>query len=415
MDVARPKQKKTGRNVLIGAGLLVIVLVTVALFRLQPAAPSVDAGPLWTDSVKRGDMIREVRAPGNLVPEHIRQITAPVSGRIESIIVQGGQTVTPETVLLELSNPDVQIAALQAQQAYNVERQTLANLRNTLVTNRLNLESAIVAGEANDIKARQDFEVADSMTKKGMGSRFDLNNARATAAQMAAALNVARQQLELAKQTADSQIAVEVQQVERMKAMAEFQDTKMKSLKLRAGDAGVVQDLSLELGQWIAEGFLVAKVVQPGKLKAVLRVPESQAKDVAVGQPASVDTRNGIVAGHVSRKDPSSQAGTITVDVALDGPLPSGAVPDLSVDGTIQIEKLKDVLYVQRPAYGAGTGTVGLFKIVEGGGYANRVQVELGASSVNTVEVKRGLNVKDKVILSDMSQWDAYDRVRLKY
>ena len=415
MDVARPKQKKTGRNILIGVGMLALVGVTVALFRLQPAAPSVDAGPLWTDSVKKGDMVREVRGPGNLVADHIRQVTAPVAGRIENIIAVSGQTVAPNTVLIDLSNPDAQILDLQAQQSYNAERQNLANLKNTLATTRLNQELAITSAEAADLKAKQDLEAADSMAKKGLVSRFDMNNFRATAMQTAAALRVARQQLELSKQTADSQIAVQAEQVDRMRVVAAVQDEKMKGLHLRAGDNGVVQDLALQLGQWIPEGFLVAKVVQPGKLKAVLRIPESQAKDVSVGQSATVDTRNGIIPGHVSRKDPASQAGTITVDVALDGPLPAGAVPDLSIDGTIQIEKLKDILSVGRPAYGAGTGTVGLFKIVEGGAYAVRVQVELGASSANFVEVKRGLNVKDKVILSDMSQWDAYDRVRLKY
>jgi len=415
VDVARPKQKKTGRNVLVGVGLFAVVLVTVALFRLQPAAPSVDAGPLWTDSVKRGDMVREVRGPGNLVPEHIRQVTAPVAGRIENIVIQPGQTVTPETVLLELSNPDAQIVALQAQQAYNTERQNLANLRTTLASTQLSQELAITTAEAANVTAQQNLEAADSMAKKGLISRFDLNTARAAATQAAMGLRVAQKQLDLSRQTADSQIAVEAQQVERARVMAEFQDTKMKGLHLRAGDAGVVQeDLTLELGQWITEGSLVAKVVQPGKLKAVLRIPESQAKDVSVGQPATIDTRNGIIPGHVSRKDPTAQAGTISVDVALDAALPSGAVPDLSVDGTIQVEKLKDVLYVGRPAYGAGTGKVGLFKIVEGGAYAVRVQVELGASSVNSVEVKSGLSLKDKVILSDMSAWDAYDRVRLK-
>jgi HlyD family secretion protein len=199
-----------------------------------------------------------------------------------------------------------------------------------------------------------------------------------------------------------------------LRTIAESQQHKLQSLNVRAGDVGVVQDMNLEQGQWVTEGTTIAKVVEPGKLKAVLRIPETQAKDVQVGQGASIDTRNGIVAGHVSRKDPSAQQGTVTIDVALDGPLPQGAVPDLSVDGTIQIQKLANVLYTGRPAYGAGTGLVGLFKIVEGGKYAVRTQVQLGRSSVNTVEIVRGLNVGDRVILSDMSQWDAVDRVRIK-
>ena len=223
-----------------------------------------------------------------------------------------------------------------------------------------------------------------------------------------------RARLKLLEQSVDSQIAVQGAQVERLKAIADFQRNRLGSLKVRTPEAGTLQDLTLQIGQWVPEGTTLAKVVQPGKLKAVLRIPETQAKDVQIGQIAQIDTRNGIVAGHVARKDPSSVNGTVTVDVSLDGALPAGAVPDLSVDGTIRIQQLRNVLYTGRPAYGSGTGMVGLFRVVEGGGEAVRTQVTLGRSSVTTVEIVRGLNLGDKVILSDMSQYDNSDRVRLK-
>ena len=414
MDVARPKQKKTGRNILIGAGVLAIVAVTVALFRLQPAAPSVDAGPLWRDSVVRGDMVRDVRGPGTLVPEHIRQVVAAVSGRIDRLVSEAGQPVTPETVLIEMSNPDEQIITMQAQQTLSQAQQTLMDLRNNLAQTRLSQTGAVATLNTQYLQARDDYVAAESLLAHKLTPPMDASHKRELANELRIRLDIEKQRLAMMTQVADSQIAAQANHVELLRAIYASRQNKLKSLQVKAGDVGVLQDLSLQLGQWITEGALVAKVVQPGKLKAVLRIPESQAKDVQIGQPAKIDTRNGMIDGHVSRKDPSSQAGTITVDVALDGALPAGAVPDLSVDGTIVIELLKNVLHVGRPAYGAGTGTVGLFKVVDGGSAAVRVSVELGANSVNTVEVKRGLAAKDIVILSDMSQWDAYDRVRLK-
>jgi hypothetical protein len=264
------------------------------------------------------------------------------------------------------------------------------------------------------MQATQDAAAADSLVKRKLISPFDANLKKAGAEELTTRKRVAEEQLRLSMQTVDSQIAVQAEQVVRLRAIADFQQNVLKSLSVRAPEGGVLQELTLQPGQWVTAGTTLAKVVQPGKLKAVLRIPESQAKDVQIGQAADIDTRNGHIAGHVSRKDPSAQAGTETVDVALDGALPAGAVPDLSIDGTITIQKLRNVLFTGRPASGAGTGTVGLFKVVEGGSAAIRVQVVLGVSSVNTVEILRGLQVGDRVILSDMSQWDNVDRVRLK-
>ena len=414
MDVARAPQSKRGRNIGIGVGVLALGLVTVALARMGPAAPTVEMASQLTDSVRRGDMVREVRGPGSLVPEHIRWITAQASARVDRIIAQSGQSVAGEAVLLELSNPDVQIQALQAEQQLSQAQATLTTLRTSLENQRLTQEGVVASTRTLFIQSSQDAAGADSLSARGLLSRVDLANKRALAEELTTRLRIERARLALMTQAVDSQIAVQVEQVQRLRAIAQFQQNRVRSLEVRAGEPGVLQEMSLQLGQWVTEGTTLGKVVQPGKLKAVLRIPETQAKDVQLGQSAMIDTRNGIIPGHVARKDPSSQNGTVTVDVALDGPLPSGAVPDLSIDGTIQIEKLNGVMFTGRPTYGAGTGMVGLFKIVEGGSAAVRVQVTLGRSSVNTVEIVRGLNVGDRVILSDMSNWDAVDRVRLK-
>lgn len=414
MDIARAPRRKTGRNLAIGGVALALVFITIALSRLKPAAPTVEIATLMIDSVRRGDMVREVRGPGTLVPERIRWITAQASARVDRLVAQSGQSVAPNDVLLEMSNPSEQIQTMQADQAHNAARANLVTLRTNLTSQRLSQEAAVAATRTQFISATQEAAAADSLLKQKLISPFDYNNRKAAADELITRLRIERERLQIMTQAADSQIAVESSNIDRLKAIADFQHVRLQSLVVRAPEAGVLQDLNLQLGQWVPEGTTLAKVVQPGRLKAVLRIPESQAKDVQIGQAATIDTRNGIIAGHVSRKDPSAVQGTVTVDVALDGALPAGAVPDLSIDGTITIQRLKNVIFTGRPASGAGTGTVGLFKVVEGGGAAIRVQVLLGASSVNTVEVMRGLQPGDRVILSDMSQWDNVDRVRLK-
>lgn len=413
MDIARPKKKNTKKYVTYAVGAVAVVAITIFLSRLKPAAPTVDGGTLWTDTVRKGDMVIEVRGPGNLVPEHIRQVTAAATGRIDRLVVQPGERVTPETVLIEMSNPDVEIAALSAQQNWALARSQLIQMQSDLASQQLAEQGTIATLKTQYLQAQNKARSTDSLAIKGLAAANDVSENRQSVSELSDRLQLEQQRLAIMRQQADSQIAAQRSQVQLLRTMADAQENKRKGLLLRAGDSGVLQeDQTLELGQWVTEGQLVAKVVQPGKLKAVLRIPETQAKDVSVGQKAQVDTHNGIIPGHVSRKDPTSQNGTVTVDVALDGPLPAGAVPDLSVDGTITIERLNNVLYTGRPGYGAGSGTVGLFKVVEGGGYAVRTQVELGRSSVNTVEIMRGLAVGDTVILSDMSQWDAVDRVR---
>jgi HlyD family secretion protein len=414
LDVARAPQKKTGRNALIGAGVLLVVVVTVALAKLKPAAPTVEAATMYMDSVRRGDMVRDVRGPGSLVPEHIIWISARANARVDKLVAESGQSVKTGDVILETSNPDQQISALSAESALSAAESQLVTLTTSLHTAQLSQEGLVASTNTQYIQAKQDAMAADTLLAKKLISPFDYNNKKALADQLTQQVRIAKAQLDLMKQTVDSQIDVQRLQVKRLRDIAKFQEDILTGLIVRSPDTGVLQDLTLQLGQWVTSGTTLAKVVQPGKLKAQLRIPETQAKDVQIGQKASVDTRNGIIPGHVSRKDPSSVAGTVLVDIALDGPLPAGAVPDLSVDGTIVIEQLKNVLFTGRPASGAGTGPVGIFKVVEGGSAAIRVQVLLGRSSVNLVEIVRGLNVGDKVILSDMSQWDNVERVRLK-
>jgi HlyD family secretion protein len=414
VDVARPPKKKTARNVGIIAGLVAVIAATVALSRLPKAAPSVEGATLLMDSVRQGDIVIDVRGPGTLVPERIRWITAQTSARVERLVAQSGQTVTSDMVLLEMSSQDQQIVTMQAEQQAREAQITLLNLKTNLQSQRLTQEGLVASTHTQFVNATQDAAAADSLLKLKLIPVFEANSKKALAEELTTRYRIEKQRLDLFNQTIDSQVAVSTAQVEQLKAIAHSQQARLSSLLVRAPEAGVLQDLTLQVGQWVPDGTTLAKVVQPGNLKAVLKIPESQAKDINIGQIASIDTRNGLIAGRVSRKDPSAIGGTVTVDVRLDGALPPGAVPDLSVDGTIQTSKLTNVIYTGRPASGAGTGPVGLFKIVNGGDEAIRVPVVLGKSSVNAVQVVSGLKPGDKVILSDMAQYDNVDRVRIK-
>lgn len=318
MDVPRAPRKKTGRNVAIGAGVLVLAAATWGVSQLRPAAPTVDSAALLMDTVRKGDVIREVRGPGTLVPERIHFITAQASARVDRLVAQSGQTVTSDMVLLELSNPNEEIAAMRADQAFSQARADLVSLRTNLTSTRLSQEGTVATTNTQYVSVLQEANSFDSLFKRQLVSVFEYNNKKAQAEEMTIRLRVERERLALMRSTADSQIAVATTNVDRLKQIADFQRTRLNSMHVRSPEAGVVQDLTLQMGQWVQEGATLAKVVQPGKLKAVLRIPESQAKDVQLGQTASIDTRNGLIAGHVSRKDPAAIAGTVTIDVALD-------------------------------------------------------------------------------------------------
>ena len=414
MDIQRAPQKKTGRYLVGAAAGTLVILATVALTRLKPAQASVDRGSLIIDTVRRGDMIREVRGPGTLVPERVRWISAVTSARVERIVAVPGQRVEPGSVLLEMSNPDVQIEALQAQQALSEAQSRLEDLRVQLETARLSQEGTVAASRTVNVNAAQERAVADTLVKDRLISRFEFNNRLAAADEARERLKIEERRLALLTASVNSQLDAQRRQIQRLQAIATFQQSRVQTLIVRAGEEGVLQDLSLQPGQWVNAGTAIGKVVQPGTLKAVLRIPETQARDVGIGQPASIDTRNGIVRGHVSRVDPGAQGGTVTVDVSLDDPPPAGARPDLNVDGTIQLERLTNVLYTGRPTIAQDNAVVGLFRLDASGSNATRVQVRLGRVSSRSVEIVQGLKAGERIILSDVSLPDDADRIRLR-
>jgi len=414
VDIPRaPVNKKRRRTLYAVGGVAAVALVTVALSRLRPAAPSVDRATLVIDTVKQGAMVRDVRGPGTLTPESPTFISAVTSGRVDRVYLRPGAKVQASTVLLEMSNPDVELQALSADQAVSAAQGALVTLRTSLENQRLTQEGVVAQARSAFLDAQRTAMAAESLAQRGLIASFDLSKARDQVGVARSQVDIEQRRLAVIAGSVDSQIALQRDQVERLRAISRFQQGRIASMHVTAGAAGVLQDLNLEAGQWVQAGQQLAEVVEPSRLKAVLRVAETQAAEVAPLQQAAIDTRNGIVPGHVVRMDPSAQNGTVAVDVAFDGPLPQGSRSDLSVEGTITIERLTNVTYVGRPAYGQANSTVGLFKLVEGGGYAVRVNVQLGRTSVNSVEVLSGLKPGDVVILSDMSRYDAVDRVKL--
>ena len=414
VDIPREPRSKKRRWFYLGAGIAVIVVITVALSRLGPAAPSVDKSTIWTDAVKRGEMVRRVRGPGTLVSEQIRWIAALTAGRVERILVEPGAEVDSATVLLLLSNPDVEIQALEAQRQLTAERARLVDLRTSLENQRLAQEALVATVQAQYLEAQRTVRNNEELAEKGLISEIDLQNSRDRAEELETRLEIEQRRLEVMRDAVESQLGAQQAQVERLRSIAVFKENLVSSMSVVAGVSGVLAELPLEEGQWVRPGDNLARIVQPGRLKAELRIPETQARDVAVGQVSLIDTRNDTIRGRVVRIDPAVQGGTVTVDVRLEGSLPREARPDLSVDGTIEIERLSDVLYVGRPVYGQANSLVGLFKVVDNGSAAVRVTVRLGRSSVNTIEIVEGLVEGDEVILSDMSAWENHDRVRLR-
>lgn len=419
MDIKRAPPSKRNQYIAWGSGILAIVLVSLGISKLKPAAPSVERATLWVDSVKRGELLREVRAPGTLVPERIRIIAAVTAGRVEQLPVRPGVTVTPTTLLIDMSNTEVQLQMLAADQAVTAARGQLASLRRQLQQSKLAQEGTIAQLRTQVEDANRQLKVMEALDKKGLASASEIAAARDRVKELQTREQLEAQQLQEMISSGKEQLDLTQEQVQRLTAIVAEQRNRVRSMHVLAGESGVLLSLgsggaTLELGQWVNPGMELARVAQPGRLKAVLRVPETQAKDISLGQKATIDTRNGVVAGHVMRIDPGSQQGTVVVEVAIDADLPRGARADMSVDGTIELERLPNVLYVGRPAYGSAESTVGLFKVSDDGKEATRVNVRLGRASVNTVEVLNGLAVGDSVIISDMSQWDATSRVRLK-
>ena len=414
MDIPRIKPPSKKRYVQGGIAVGAVLLMTIVLANLKPAAPSVDSGTLWFDTVQRGEMVRDVRGPGTLVPEQIRWISALTPARVERRLAEPGDSVKAETILLEMSNPDVQINALQALQQLTSAESQLVQLQTNLESTRLSQEATAAQARNAYNEAKRQVTMADTLSAKGLIAPFEVSRLRDNMIEAETRQRIEEERLRLLTASAEPQIRVQKEQVVRLRAIAEHRQNEVRGLLVRAGEDGVLQELTLQLGQWVVPGQVLAKVVQPKRLKAVLRIPETLAPDVRLGQTARIDTRNGIVPGRVIRIDPASTSGSVLVDVSLEGELPQGARPELSVDGTIEFERLSDVLFVGRPGYGQPNSTIGKFKVVEGGDYAVQTPVKVGRNSVNTIEVLEGLQPGDVVILSDMSRWDSNSRVKLK-
>jgi HlyD family secretion protein len=417
MDIPREsaiRKRRIRRLVYVVVGLLAVGSVTLGLSRLKPAAPSVDKATVWVDTVKRGPMLLQVRGLGSLVPEEILWIPATTDGRVVRRSILPGTLVEANTTIIELSNPEQEQAALDAEWQVKAAEAQSKSLKAQLDSLLLDQKAAAATVQSDFTEAKLNAEKDAELAKFGLGSELNAKVTRAKAEALATRSDIEKQRLAVTAASVKAQLDAQQARVEQLHALYELKKSQLDSLRVHAGAEGVLQELSVEVGQRVTAGTILAKVAQPTHLKAQLKIPETQAKDIQIGQLASIDTRNGIIPGHVMRVDPSVINGTRTVDVKLDGSLPKGAVPDLSVEGTIELENLKDVIYVGRPAFGQPNSTVGIFKIEEDGKGANRAQVKLGRASVNSVEILSGLQPGDKVVLSDMSAWDAFNRIRLE-
>lgn len=417
MDIARPERARQIRlrRILYGvAAAVVLGLVTLGLSRLKPAAPAVEKANVWIMPVERGSLLRQVRGNGQLVPVEVNWIAATTDARVARIVTQPGTAVEPDTVVMELADPT------QVQREVDAKLQLLG-AEADYQSLKSKLQSAHLDEEENAAKLKADYEQAklradanDEMARRGVLDELTRRVSRNASDELANRYKLEAQRLQLDQQGIDTQLAAQKAKVDQVRAQYALQQSQVASLRVRAGIAGVLQEVSAEVGQRVPAGTVLAKVVQPSRLKAALKIAETQAKDIQLGQSASIDTRNGIVAGHVIRIDPAAQNGTVTIDVGLDGPLPKGARPDLSVDGTIELEKLADVLYVQRPVHAEEGQRASVFRLDSTQSGAQRVKVRFGRSSVNMIEVVDGLKQGDRIIVSDMSQWDDYDRIRLE-
>jgi len=416
MDIPRTqaiKARRIKRILYVLLGLILVSVTTVGLSRLKPAAPTVERNTVWLDTVKRGPMRLETRGLGTLVPLEIRWIPAITNGRVEKIVFRPGVTVHPDTILIELSNPEVQQAAIDAEWQLKAAQAELESLRVSLESQVLDQKATLAEAEATKRQDQLNAEKYGALAKEGLGSELNARLSQAQSEASAVRLEMEKKRMDINSESVKAQLAAQQAKVQQLQELLKLKRIQVESLHVRPQSEGVLQQVSVEVGQQVTPGTNLARVADQNRLKAEIKIPETQAKDIQIGQKASVDTMNGIVAGHVIRIDPAVQNGTVTVDVALDGPLPQGARPDLSVNGTIERERVDDVLYVGRPAFGQEKNIVGIFKLLEDGKTAQRTQVKLGRSSVNTIEIIDGLKVGDQVILSDMSAWDAYDRVRL--
>ena len=416
MDIARPhiaKQKRRRRILFASGGVLALIVITVALSHLKPAVPSVDRSTVWVDTVKRGPMVREVRGLGALVPEEIRWIPANTEGRVEKIVVRPGTQVKADTVILELSSPELEQAAHDAESKLKAAEAEFTTLQAKLQRDLLDQESTTARVHSELQQARMESETNEQLKKNGLVAELQYKTAQVKAAELANRDAIEQKRLNFARDSIEPQLASKQAEVDQVKAAAQLKLDQVEALHVKAGMNGVLQQMPVDVGQRVKIGDNLARVADPTKLKAEIKIAETQAKDIQIGEKATIDTRNGVITGHVTRVDPAVEQGTVKVDAQIDGELPRGARPDLTIDGTIELERLDDVIYVGRPAFGQENNTVSIFKLVSGSSEAVRMPVKLGRSSVNSIEIVNGLQPGDQVILSDTSAWDAHERIRL--
>ena len=417
MDISRPDlaRRKTLRHALYAATAVILALVVpVGVSQLEPAAPRIDRATVYLDTVQRGPMMRRVRGAGALVPEQIRWIPAITDGTVERIVIRPGAVVAPDTVVLELSNPELEQSTLEARLNFEAAEARYSNRQVEVERDLLDQRATLATTEAQLRSARLQAAADGRLHTRGLVSSIQLQQSQSDEQEYETRYALEQERLRMATHTVDAQLAVERAEVDRLRTLYELRRRQVADLRVRAGMSGVLQQVPLEEGQRITAGTNLARVGDPTVLKAELRVAETEAKDVQVGQPAAIDTRNGIIPGHVARIDPAVENGTVTVDVALGGELPRGARPDLTVDGTIELERMDDILFVGRPVFGQEQSVVSLFRMEEDGSHASRTSVSLGRASVNTIEVLEGLQPGDRVVLSDTSTWDRFDRVRIE-
>jgi HlyD family secretion protein len=416
MDIARPhiaKQKRRRRILFASGGVLALIVITVALSHLKPAVPSVDRSTVWVDTVKRGPMVREVRGLGTLVPEEIRWIPANTEGRVEKIVVRPGTQVKADTVILELSSPELEQAAHDAESKLKAAEAEFTTLQAKLQRDLLDQESNTARVHSEYEQARIESDMNEQLKKNGLVAGLQYKTAQVKAAELSNRDAIEEKRLNLARDSIEPQLASKQAEVDQVKAAAQWKLDQVEALHVKAGMNGVLQQMPVDVGQRVKIGDNLARVADPTKLKAEIKIAETQAKDIQIGEKTTIDTRNGVVTGHVTRVDPAVEQGTVKVDAQIDGELPRGARPDLTIDGTIELERLDDVIYVGRPAFGQENNTVSIFKLVSGSSEAVRTPVKLGRSSVNSIEIINGLQPGDQVILSDTSAWDAHERIRL--
>lgn len=394
-------------------GLLAISIITFGVSRLRPAAPALERSTALIETVKRGPMLRDVHGSGTLVAEDIRIIAASTAGRVDRVLVHAGTQVSSSTVLLELSNPELQQSSVDADYQVKAAEAEQKNLRVHLESERMTQQSVTATVKAEYQQARLQLDADEELARKGVLPSLSVKLSQVRTQDLANRYEIEQKRLDIVTRSADAQTAAQQARLSQLRALLKLKKEQVQNLRVVAGTNGVLQQMTVEEGQQVAPGTNLARVVEPQHLKAELKIAETQFKDVSIGQQAQIDTRNGIIAGHVSRMDPAAQQGTFTVDVALDGDLPAGARPDLTVDGTIELERLDNVVYISRPAFGQANSTIKLFKLDSDGNAATRVPVKVGRSSVNALEILEGLQPGDRVIISDTSALDAFDRIRL--